>query len=65
MPTGGVRVSRKPIDTSDGTLMRDAQFAESKYRAVFERLRIPVVPEGVAGLAAVRACRWHQRPRAR
>ena len=35
MPTGGVTVSMKPIDTSDGTLMRAAQFTVSKYCAVF------------------------------
>ena len=35
MPTGGVTVSMKPIDTSDGALMRAAQFTVSKYGAVF------------------------------
>src|SRR6188768_1395018 len=35
MPTGGVTVSMKPIATSDGTLMRAAQFTVSKYSAVF------------------------------
>ena len=44
----------KPIDTSEGTLMRAAQFTVSKYCAVFSTLRIVRVPERIADLAAVR-----------
>jgi hypothetical protein len=34
MPTGGVAVSMNPIDTSEGAVMRAAQFTMSKYGAV-------------------------------
>ena len=38
MPTGGVTVSMNPMDTSEGTLMRAAQFTVSKYCAVSSTL---------------------------
>ena len=54
MPTGGVVVSMKPIDTSEGTLMRAAQFTVSKYCGGLQDFRIVHVPERIADLAAMR-----------